>query len=100
MKKYFYSILILCLMLNKSMAQLDKNRTTATRIADLLAQVPAENASALNKNMEEIAELGKPGIVQIASMLTAPGKGEPSTASTRRHPCSPSAPLTRAGWTW
>jgi HEAT repeat protein len=76
MKKYFYSILILCLMLNKSMAQLDKNRTTATRIADLLAQVPAENASALNKNMEEIAELGKPGIVQIASMLTAPGKGD------------------------
>jgi HEAT repeat protein len=76
MKKYFYSILILCLMLNHSMAQLDNNRTTATRIADLLAQMPSENAVALNKNMQEMAELGKPGIVQIASMLTAPGKGD------------------------
>jgi HEAT repeat protein len=78
MKKHLYTLLVLCLVVSQAFAQLDKNRTTATRIADLLAQVPAENAEAMNKNMREIAELGKPGIVQIASMLTAPGKGDNS----------------------
>lgn len=42
---------------------------------------------------------------QHASMLPGSRKSmawtpRPSTASTRRRPCSPSAPLTRAGWTW
>ena len=60
------------------MAQLDKNRTLSTRIADLLAQVPASNAANLEKNMKELADLGKPGIVQIASMLTPAGKGDNS----------------------
>jgi HEAT repeat protein len=78
MKKYLYTFFVLCLMVSQAFAQLDKNRTAATRIADLLAQVPAENAEAMKKNMQEIADLGKPGIVQIASMLTAPGKGDNS----------------------
>lgn len=78
MKKHLYTILVLCLMMSQAFAQLDKNRTTATRIADLLSQVPAENAEALKKNMQEVADLGKPGIVQIASMLTPAGKGDNS----------------------
>ena len=60
------------------MAQTDKNRTLSTRVADLLAQLPADDAAKLDKNMNELAELGKPGIVQIASMLTPPGKGDNS----------------------
>ncbi|TDE13317.1 family 16 glycoside hydrolase [Dyadobacter psychrotolerans] len=78
MKKHLFSILALCLIMSQTMAQLDKNRTLTTKIADLLAQVPAENAAGMKKNMEELAELGKPGIVQIASMMTAPGKGDNS----------------------
>jgi len=78
MKKNLYIFLSLCLLATQAMAQLDKNRTLSTRIADLLAQVPADNAANLKKNMEELAELGKPGIVQIASMLTPAGKGDNS----------------------
>ena len=78
MKKNLYILLSLCLLVTQSMAQLDKNRTLSTRIADLLAQVPASNAANLEKNMKELADLGKPGIVQIASMLTPAGKGDNS----------------------
>ena len=78
MKKNIYSLLALCLLVTQVMAQTDKNRTLTTRVADLLAQVPAENAAKLDKNMAELAELGKPGLVQIASMLTPPGKGDNS----------------------
>lgn len=78
MKKYIYSILTLCLLMTQALAQTDKNRTLATRVADVLAQFPADNAAKLDKNMNELAEMGKPGIVQIASMLTPPGKGDNS----------------------
>jgi HEAT repeat protein len=78
MKKNLYILLAFCLFVSEAMAQLDKGRTLSTRIADLLAQVPSENAAGLKKNMEEIADMGKPGIVQIASMLTPPGKGDNS----------------------
>ncbi len=78
MKKNIYSLLALCLLVTQVLAQTDKNRTLNTRVADLLAQVPAENAAKLDKNMAELAELGKPGLVQIASMLTPPGKGDNS----------------------
>jgi HEAT repeat protein len=78
MKKQIYSIIALCLLLSQAMAQTDQNRTLTTRVADLLAQVPADNAAKLDKNMNELAGLGKPGLVQIATMLTAPGKGDNS----------------------
>ncbi len=58
------------------MAQFGQNRTTTTRIADLLAQVPAQNAKQLQKNAEEFAALGKPGIVQLISGLNPAGKGD------------------------
>lgn len=76
MKKNLYILLTLCLLASQAMAQTDQNRTLTTKVADLLAQVPAENAASLKKNMEELAGLGKPGLVQIASMLTPPGKGD------------------------
>ncbi|WP_221394198.1 family 16 glycoside hydrolase [Dyadobacter sp. NIV53] len=76
MKKHVYILLILCLLVFQAIAQTDQNRTLTTKVADLLAQVPAENAAGLKKNMEELAGLGKSGLVQIASMLTPPGKGD------------------------
>ncbi|TCS86735.1 HEAT repeat protein [Anseongella ginsenosidimutans] len=61
-----------------AMAQLDANRTVSTRIADLLAQMPAENGAELKQHAQEMAELGEAGIVQLADMLAAPGKGDNS----------------------
>jgi HEAT repeat protein len=78
MKKQIYSLLIFCLLFTQAVAQTDQNRTLTTRVADLLAQVPADNAAKLEKNMNELAAMGKPGLVQIASMLTPPGKGDNS----------------------
>ncbi|TKT91856.1 family 16 glycoside hydrolase [Dyadobacter frigoris] len=80
MKKIIYALLACCMLNTAAMAQLDKNRTLSTRIADLLAQLPADNAAQLKKSMDELAELGKPGLVQIASMLVAPGKGNDAKA--------------------
>jgi HEAT repeat protein len=50
-------------------------RTVTTRIADLLAQLPARDAKQFNGNMEEISQLGVEGYTTLISGLTAPGKG-------------------------
>ncbi|WP_293309136.1 family 16 glycoside hydrolase [Pedobacter sp. UBA5917] len=50
-------------------------RTTTTRIADLLAQLPARDAAQLARNMKEVAGLGEDGYVTLISGLTAPNKG-------------------------
>ncbi|GAB2795256.1 hypothetical protein GCM10027275_45480 [Rhabdobacter roseus] len=78
-KKYIYSILLFCLPLTPGWAQqLNANRTTATRIADLLAQMPAKDAKALAKNAEETAALGQEGIVLLISRLYPTGHGDNS----------------------
>ena len=50
-------------------------RTSTTRIADLLAQLPARDAGQLQNNMKEISDLGEAGFVTLISGLSAPGKG-------------------------
>jgi hypothetical protein len=50
-------------------------RTTATKIADLLMQVPQQNSAGHNKVMEELSLLGEPAVLSLASSLVAPGKG-------------------------
>ncbi len=79
MKKYLYSTLLFCLFLTSGMAQqLNSNRTTATRIADLLAQMPAKDAKAYARNAEETAALGKEGIATLISRLYPTGHGDNS----------------------
>ncbi|MHA6246921.1 family 16 glycoside hydrolase [Pontibacter sp. CAU 1760] len=56
----------------------DDQRTLATRIADVLAEMPAKDKAQLQASMGEVASLGKDGIVEMATMLTAPGKGDNS----------------------
>ncbi|MBF9255458.1 DUF1080 domain-containing protein [Pontibacter sp. 172403-2] len=51
-------------------------RTLTTKIADLLAQMPAKDSAQLSADMNEIAGMGKEGLVEMAAMLTAPGKGD------------------------
>jgi HEAT repeat protein len=54
-------------------------RALSTKIADLLATMPADNKEQLNKNMQAIGELGEKGIVNMISMLSAPGVGDNSS---------------------
>jgi len=74
MKKSIYTFLALCLIVSQAWAQTDN--ALQTKVTALLSRFPSENKDALNKNMEELATLGKPGLVQIASMLTPLGKGD------------------------
>jgi len=51
-------------------------RAFHTKIADVLALMPAPNKTQFNTNMEAIAALGEQGLTTIAGMLAAPGKGD------------------------
>ncbi len=46
-----------------------------SRVTTVLGQLPAQNAKQSQKNMDDMAALGKSGIVQIASMLVPSAKG-------------------------
>ncbi|MPR34673.1 family 16 glycoside hydrolase [Salmonirosea aquatica] len=72
MKSILYSFLLLCLCVPHAWSQAD----TEAKITAILAKLPATNADRLSKAMEEIAALGKPGLVNIATKLTPPGKGD------------------------
>jgi HEAT repeat protein len=55
-----------------------KTRTSATRIADLLAQMPAASAAQLDELMQEMGTFGESELIDITAMLTAPGMGNDS----------------------
>lgn len=63
-----------CLATSQLMAQTDNSLDT--KVKAVLSKFPSQNEAGLKKNMEELAQLGKPGLVQIASMLTPLGKGD------------------------
>ncbi len=69
MKKIQYILFIFLLGVATLRAQVDSKYTT------LLGQFPAQNAKQLQKNMEDMAALGKSGIAQLASMLVSADKG-------------------------
>jgi hypothetical protein len=56
-------------------AQLPAHRTTATIIADALAQIPAKGQTFYNALMRDLALTGEEGILQLASKLNVPGAG-------------------------
>jgi len=75
MKKIFFVLLAFVMIQDLAYGQEKKDeRTVTTRIADLLAQMPAKDAKLLKSNMQDIANLGEDGYVQLISGLTAPGK--------------------------
>ncbi|WP_439557904.1 HEAT repeat domain-containing protein, partial [Dyadobacter sp.] len=74
MKKFIYSILASSLLASQAIAQSDASLTS--KIEGLISKLPAQNAAGLNKNMAELEQLGKPALVQIATMLTPLGKGD------------------------
>jgi hypothetical protein len=51
-------------------------RTVTTKIADVLAKFPANDAKQTAANVQELESLGEEGLQQLVSMLAAPGKGD------------------------
>jgi HEAT repeat protein len=74
--KKLLSFLYLFLVTGFLMAQ--ANRTLTTRVADVLAQFPANDAAQLNNNMAEMAALGEAGILEMTRMLGPAGQGDNS----------------------
>jgi HEAT repeat protein len=77
MKKILFTILAFTMWGTIAMAQKDQ-RTLSTKIADLLAQMPAKDSAHLSDGMKEIAAMGANGLSGIAELLSAPGKGDNS----------------------
>jgi HEAT repeat protein len=67
------------LMVQPSMAQLPKNRTTATVIADALSQLPASNGGKLNQVISDLVLTGEEGLLQLVGMLNPPEVGNNAT---------------------
>mgnify|MGYP003945725519 CR=1 FL=1 len=75
-KKIFFVLLIAVGLHHSTIAQTSTDqRTLTTRIADLLAQLPANDIKQLNGNMLEISQLGEEGLVSLISGLSSTGKG-------------------------
>ena len=77
MKKLFIiSFLIISTLLGYSQDQ----RTTDTKVADLLARMPVSNISDLKLQMQEMSNLGSLGRQQIIDMIVPPGGGNDTSA--------------------
>lgn len=76
-KNIFLSIFLFLFTLNLQAQQTRAdNRTTETRIADLIMKLPAKNSAEQVEIMNELAKIGAPVITQLAPSLNAPGKGD------------------------
>ncbi|MEO5648671.1 MAG: DUF1080 domain-containing protein [Ginsengibacter sp.] len=79
MKKILFTLLAVAMLSSVTIAQVQKDqRTLVTKIADLLAQMPAKDSAQLASGMKEMASMGQTGLVNMAAMLAAPGKGDNS----------------------
>jgi HEAT repeat protein len=75
-KKILFLLLSIVICQNIVVAQgTADHRTLTTKIADLLAQLPALDAKQLTGNMQEISQMGEDGYVTLITGLTAPGTG-------------------------
>ncbi|MFT3705070.1 MAG: DUF1080 domain-containing protein [Agriterribacter sp.] len=73
MRQIFLSFLLCCALHGAIVAQTNSNRTVTTKIADLLAKTPAEDAAQLKVNAAAVADLGANGIAELAGKLNAGG---------------------------
>jgi HEAT repeat protein len=78
-KGIFFILLTVTFFQVEVRAQKPDQRTLTTKIADLLAELPAQDTKRMNNAMLEIDELGEQGFVTLMSGLSAPGKANNAT---------------------
>ncbi|MDO5570501.1 MAG: DUF1080 domain-containing protein [Bacteroidales bacterium] len=77
MNKTLLTINALLLFAVSSFAQLDAGRTSKTKLADALAQMPAKNVTIYNQAMQDLTSTGEAGILDLIKMReTAEGDGK------------------------
>ena len=75
MKKIYMTVGALLLCGNLLMAQAPANRTSKTLVADVLAQMPAQEQENYNTLIGQLSEAGGDAVLNLVSKLNAPGKG-------------------------
>src|SRR5690554_3968091 len=78
MNKLLYSLLAFFILQSPVFAQQRDQRTTTTKIADLLAQQPAQNEQKLNEAMRQLDGFSPADITALLRQLTPQGKGDNS----------------------
>ncbi|MBX2925508.1 MAG: DUF1080 domain-containing protein [Chitinophagaceae bacterium] len=73
MRQILLIVFLMSSILLTATAQTDDNRTVATKIADLLAKLPADDAKQLGANAAAVAGLGEAGITELVKKLDAGG---------------------------
>ena len=68
MKKVYISIASLLLCGSMLMAQSPANRTSKTIVADVLAQMPAEQQAEYNKLINDLSSTGEEGVLMLTRL--------------------------------
>lgn len=73
--KRIYSLLGVLLFCSVMVfAQYPTNRTTKTIVADVLAQMPAQQTEQYYSQIKDLASTGEEGVLQLVKMMNPPGK--------------------------
>jgi HEAT repeat protein len=72
------TVFLVLFLMSPAFAQ--DNRLLQTKVADVLAQFPAQNGDHTAKLMAQILETGAPGIARFCDMVVAPGTGDDTQA--------------------
>ncbi|MDR1981396.1 MAG: DUF1080 domain-containing protein [Tannerellaceae bacterium] len=70
-----FSLFVLLLCVGGLMAQSPGNRTARTIVADVLAQMPANNPAVYQKQIKDLSTTGEEGVLLLVDMINPPGKG-------------------------
>jgi HEAT repeat protein len=74
MKKLILLISVFYFTLNPLIAQLPKDRTTTTIIADALTQLPAPDQASYNQTIAGLVTTGETGLLELVQMMSPPEK--------------------------
>lgn len=72
-KKYISVLGAIVLAMSLSMAQAPQGRTSATIVADVLAQLPAQTQPRYNQLMSDLVSTGEEGLLNLINRLNPPG---------------------------
>lgn len=76
MRRTILALLILCAVYSNGNAQLSQNRSTSTKIADLLATQPAENSVRLTDAMQQLEQFEAAELSTLLQQLKTQGSPE------------------------
>ena len=78
--KKLVTILLSVFILGSLQSHAQDNRTLETKIADILAQIPAGDLAYRNRLVSELFTLGDKGFAELAAMIIPPGTGDDAAA--------------------